>query len=53
VPAIARPPSDLRPSGGLLLLDELVAATYPLEDAASAFVDLAAGRNAKTVLLMA
>jgi S-(hydroxymethyl)glutathione dehydrogenase/alcohol dehydrogenase len=38
---------------GLLLLDELVTATYALEDAASAFADLAAGRNAKSVLLIA
>lgn len=36
---------------GLLLLDELVTRTYPLEDVAAAFDDLLAGRNAKGVLL--
>lgn len=37
---------------GELLLDELVTRTYALEDAAQAFTDLAAGRNARGVLLI-
>ena len=36
---------------GQLLLDDLVTTTYPLEDAAQAFADLLAGRNAKGVLV--
>jgi S-(hydroxymethyl)glutathione dehydrogenase/alcohol dehydrogenase len=37
---------------GLLLLDELVTRTYPLDDVATAFDDLLAGRNAKGVLVL-
>jgi Zn-dependent alcohol dehydrogenase len=36
---------------GKLLLDELVTRTYELDDAASAFEDLLAGRNAKGVIV--
>ena len=37
---------------GLLLLDELVTRTYPLDDVATAFEDMLAGRNAKGVLVL-
>ena len=37
---------------GELLLDELVTRTYPLDSVAEGFADLAAGRNARGVLLM-
>ena len=36
---------------GDLLLDELVTRTYPIDDVATAFADLLAGRNAKGVLV--
>ena len=35
---------------GQLMVDELVTTTYALDDAATAFDDLLAGRNAKGVL---
>lgn len=38
---------------GLLLLDELVTRTYPLEGFEEAFADLLGGRNAKGVLVLA
>jgi S-(hydroxymethyl)glutathione dehydrogenase/alcohol dehydrogenase len=37
---------------GDLLLDELVTTTYALDDAAQAFADMLAGRNAKGVIVM-
>jgi S-(hydroxymethyl)glutathione dehydrogenase/alcohol dehydrogenase len=37
---------------GLLLLDELVTRTYPLDDVQAAFDDMKAGRNAKGVLVL-
>ena len=37
--------------GGRLKLDELITRTYGIEEAPQAFADLAAGRNARGVLL--